>query len=188
MPSESPRESAYATYHGEVTDAPKAYRAPDTEAPGTHFKPYLGTDYHGVLPVGKTPPVIPSDVEGGKVVTGFFEPPEVDTIAPIPVRIVSEAPHEYSQWRAYQSVATDTPAMVVNRKEGRQRVTIRNISTADRIFIGPDNNVNPLSGYPLNGGDDVSLIGEAEVWAVRNTGVVNPVPIAVLLEFSTAQR
>jgi hypothetical protein len=136
---------------------------------------------------GSDIPLADEDVEGGKVATSnFYEPPTED-VAPVPVRIVEEATHEYSQWRAYQTFVTGTVSRVVPRKERRQRVTIQNVSTSDRVWIGHDNGVTPISGYPLGGGRDVELTGEGEVWAVADTAVVNPVQLAVLLEFSTAQ-
>jgi hypothetical protein len=193
MPTESPRESAYSTYHNEVVEGAKTYRVPDVEKPGTRYIPYRGDMWHGVLPTSSVQPELEDEnVEGGKVVTGFFEPPAPDTVAPIPVRIVTEASHEYTQWRAYQIGVTSTPIMVVSRKEGRQRVTIRNntttVGSTDRIYIGPDNNVSSISGYIMDSRDETVLTNEAEVWACANPGVATPVPISVLLEFSTPQR
>lgn len=189
MPDSSPRESAYSTYHDERTTIPPTYRTPMVERPGTRFIPYRGGggQYHGVYPLSTVEPEITEDVEGGKVVTEYFEPATED-VQPVPVRIVSEAVSEFGQWRAYQAAASEYPSMVVGRKEGRQRVTVRNISTADKLWIGPDNNVNVNNGYPLFARDDVTLIGEAEIWAIRDTGVAGTVPIAIMLEFSTAQH
>ena len=185
MPSESPRESAYSTYHNEGVEPPQSYRTPIPDNPAPLYVPYRGTEQHGV-PFGSDIPLPPEDVEGGKVNTTGYVPPTED-IAPVPVRIVEEAVHEYSQWRAYQTYATDTVSRVVPRKERRQTVKIRNVSASDRVWIGHDNGVSPISGFPLNGGAAEELTGEGEVWAVADTGVVTPVQLAVLLQFSTAQ-
>ena len=186
MPSESPRESAYSAYTNERVEEAKTYRTPLPDNPAVRYVPYRGTEQHGV-PFGSGIPPAEEDVAGGKVVTEDYYAPPTEDVAPVPVRIVEEAAHEYSQWRAYQTVVTGTVSRVVPRKERRQRVTIRNISTSDRVWIGHDNGVTALSGFPLGGNTDVELTGEGEVWAVADTGVVNPVQIAVLLEFSTAQ-
>jgi hypothetical protein len=188
MPSESPRESAYSTYHGEEVTPLPTYRTPIPDNIAPQYLPYRGTEQHGV-PFGSEMAPLVEDVEGGKVATGDFYAPPTEDVAPVPVRIVEEAAHEFSQWRAYQTYVTTTVSRVVPRKEKRQNVTIRNVSTAttDRIWIGHDNGVTALSGYPLDAGADQSLTGEGEIWAVADSGAVSPVRLSVLLEFSTAQ-
>lgn len=187
MPSESPRESAYATYTNAEVESPPSYRTPIPDNLAPKYVPYLGSEQHGV-PFGSDIPLPPEDVEGGKVVAGDYYAPPTEDVTPVPVRIVEEATHEYSQWRAYQTYATGVVSRVVPRKERRQSVKIRNVSASDRVWIGHDNGVTPISGYPLNGGAAEELTGEGEIWAVADTGVVNPVQLAVLLQFSTATR
>ena len=187
MPSESPRESAYSTYSNEEVVSPPSYRTPIPDNLAPLYVPYRGTEQHGVA-FGSQIPLADEDVEGGKVVADNYYAPPTEDVAPVPVRIVEEATHEYSQWRAFQTFVTGTVSRVVPRKERRQLVKIRNVSASDRVWIGHDNGVTPISGFPLNGGAAEELTGEGEIWAVADTAVVNPVQIAVLLQFSTPTR
>jgi hypothetical protein len=153
---------------------------------GVNF-PYRGQQDHGVPPT-ETAIGSPDDYEGGSVEVSY-EKPEED-IAPVPVRIVDTAAHEFTQWRAFQAFANASPTRVVNRKEGRDRVTIKNVGIGGpgTVWIGPDSNVSSMSGFRLDGnGDSVTLQGEAEVWAISDDPQ-NPVPLCIITEFSTAER
>lgn len=187
MPSESPRESAFTNYVGaDDVPVPPSYRAPIPESQMNRVLPYRGVEYHGVDP-GNVMPVEDTDSEGGSVVTTYFEQGE-DDVNPVPVRIVKEAAHEYAQWRAWQvSIPTISPVLVGGLKNGRTSVRIRHLGTSGgaRIWIGPDSSVTAVTGFPLDPGADISLVGEAPVWAIAETGTA--VTVAVLTEFSTAE-
>lgn len=181
MPSESPQENAFTVYGNEEVTGPPAYRAPMVEGHPV-FLPYRGSEMHGVDP-GQIPLIDDEDIEGGKVVTGYFEPSTAD-IDPVPVRIVETAVTEQSVWRAYQTYASTAPAMVVNAKSGRQNCKVRNLSDTVRVWVGPDSSISPLNGYPLDPKAEMSFTGEAPVWAVSNDATT--VTLAVMTEFSTA--
>lgn len=188
MPSESPNEGAFTTYDSneEVTGSPE-YLSPILDR-ATPYLPYRGTQFHGVAPTEVSAiddDVV--DVPSGTVITGIFQPPEEDA-NPIPVRIVESATHEYSQWRAWQAFANaSSPSMVANRKEGQSSLTVKNCSASSRVWVGPDPSVSVYTGFPLDGGGQIALSGEAPVYAIADTAVPGNVVIAVLSEFSTAQ-
>lgn len=185
MPSESPRESAYATYTNEEVMGPPTYRVPLPEGSGVPFFPYRGTQTHGVDP-GKVTQVADEDSEGGKVDVSYFEPgaPDID---PVPVRIVEGAVHEYRRFHTWQVTLNAVSAiMVASRKDGRQNLRIRNFSTVGtgRVWVGSDSSVTSYTGYPLSGNDEVILTGEAEVYGIADTGTVT---LAVLSEYANAE-
>jgi len=187
VPSESPNEGAFTQYGTteEVTGSPE-YLSPVMDR-RTPYIPYRGTEFHGVMP--QELPVIDDeeDLPDGTVITGAFRQPEED-INPVPVRVVDTATHEYKQWRAWQIFANAaSPTLVANRKEGQSSVQIKNLSTNDRIWIGPDPTVSVYTGFPLDGGAEVSLTGEAPVYAIANTGVAGNVTLALLSQFSTSE-
>lgn len=186
MPSESPRESAYTTYTNEEVTGPPSYRSPLPEGFAQQYLPYRGSQFHGVDP-GQIDVVQDEDVEGGKVPLSGFEPGTED-IAPVPVRIVETAAHEYQKWSAGQvSVGNLSPVMVASFRPGRSNLKIKNLSAAGAglLWIGPDSNVTKYTGYPLGGDNEVSFSGEAPVYAIADTGTF--VTVAVLAEFSVSE-
>lgn len=185
MPTESPRESAYSTYHGEEVNPVPEYVNPRVESTAEPFLPYRGTQMHGVDP-GRIQPVQDEDSEGGKVITGSFVPPEED-INPVPVRIVGAAATEYKQFRTYQATVTDTPTMVVGQKLGRSLAAIT-IVGGSIVYLGPDSNLRSTNGFPIglaNLDPKFVTLGEAPVWAV--CAPTEMASIAIHLEFSTPQ-
>jgi len=184
MPTESPRENAYSTYHEEQVNPVPVYEVPITEATAPPFLPYRGTQMHGVDP-GNIQPVQDEDAEGGKVVTGYFEQPE-DDVNPVPVRIVGAAATEWKQFRTYQVTITDTPIMVVSQKMGRSLAQVKPVPPSPSLcFVGPDSGVNPINGFPLENGSEFTTSTEGPVWAVCQTGTYSTV--AVHTEFATPQ-
>lgn len=189
MPTESPRESAYSTYHEEQVNPVPVYEVPITESIAEPFLPYRGTQMHGVDP-GQMQFTLDEDVEGGKVPTSNFEQPEAD-VNPVPVRIVGAATTEYKQFRCYHVAVTDTPVMVVGQKLGRSLVEITTGAfggtgpPAHTFYVGPDSNVRPENGYPVNSGDSFASASEAPIWAVCNNQETTHV--AVHTEFATPQ-
>jgi len=193
MPSESyqdprsQRDTQYSTEDVSATPEPiPQYIEPAPDRYGGVNFPYRGQQTHGVEPT-ETAPGSPEDYEGGTVEVAY---PAPDTeVPPVPVRIVeTDTAHEYTQWRAIQAFANPAPTMVVGRKEGRDRVTIKNLGDGD-AWIGPDSNVSTMSGFLIEGGAErgsVSLQSEAEVWAV--SGDSTPQLLCIIFEFSTAQR
>lgn len=190
MPSESyqdprSRDTQYSTDDVSATPEPlPSYIQPAPERYGGVNFPYRGQQTHGVEPTD-TAVGSPDDYEGGSIEVAYQAPE--DDIPPVPVRIVDTAAHEYTQWRATQAFANPSPTLVVSRKEGRERVTLKNIGTVN-VWIGPDSNVSKMSGFRVeaNGGSVTFERCEAEIWAVSDDATV--VPLCAVFEFSTAQR
>jgi hypothetical protein len=162
--------------------------APDRYG-GVNF-PYRGQQTHGVEPT-ETAPGSPENFEGGTIEVAYPAAPE-DVIPPVPVRIVeTDTGHEFTQWRTTQAFANPNPVRILSRKEGRERVTVKNISNGD-VWVGPDSNVSPMSGFLLEGG--ASAHGsltlercEAEIWAMT-ADIGEPLQLCIVYEFSTAQQ
>jgi len=195
MPSESYqdprslRDTQYSTEDVSATPEPiPEYIEPAPDRYGGVNFPYRGQQTHGVEPT-ETAPGSSEDYEGGTVEVAY--PDTEDTISPVPVRIVeTDTGHEYTQWRAIQAFASGSPTMVVSRKEGRDRVTVKNIGsgTGVEVWIGPDSNVSKMSGFLLKGdGDSVTLQTEAEVWAVSDDPV-KTIQLCIISEFATLQQ
>lgn len=188
MPSESPRESAYATYTNEEVTGPPAYRSPLPEGFAQQYLPYRGSQFHGVDP-GQIDVVQDEDVEGGKVPLSGFEPGQED-IAPVPVRIVDTAAHEYKKWQTGQvTVGTVSPVMVASFRNGRTNLKIKNLSSAgtNRVWFGPDSTVTSYTGYPVEGDDEISFSGEAPVYAIADAGASGTITLAVLAEYAVSE-
>ena len=185
MPTESPRESAYSTYHEEQVNPIPVYEVPITEATAPPFLPYRGTQMHGVDP-GRIQLTQDEDAEGGKVVTGYFEQPE-DDVNPVPVRIVGAAATEIKQWRAYQVTITEAATMVLSAKMGRSVAHLRQLPTGNvTVWLSPDSNVGPNNGFPLNGEDEFTTLTEGSVWATTGDPAKSTT-VAVHTEFATPQ-
>jgi hypothetical protein len=195
MPSESyqdprsRRDTQYSTEDVSATPEPiPQYIEPAPDRYGGVNFPYRGQQTHGVEPT-ETAVGSPEDYEGGTVEVAY--PTTEPEIPPVPVRIVeTDTGHEFTQWRAIQAFASGAPSMVVSRKEGRDRVTVKNISTGTDVdvWIGPDSNVSKMSGFLLTGeGDSVTLQTEAEVWAISDDPI-KVIQLCIVSEFSTAQR
>lgn len=189
MPSESPQNprNRYETVDESAAPEglPVGFEPQLDRFGGGPVFPYRGTQTHGVEPQTEQAAVgSPENDEGGAVEFDYVAP--VEDAAPVPVRIVDTAAHEYSDWRANQSFANPSPNRVVNRKEGRKSLTIKNIGTV-HVWVGPDSNVSPMAGYRVDsGGGTFTLDGEAEVWAVSNDATA--VPLCIYFEFSTPER
>lgn len=185
MPSESPQyPGGNGPYAGEQPDPnPQGNTAyalrPIPENYQAEVFPYRGIQQHGVSPSRSVEP--PEEMlEGGRV---KIAPPDHD-IAPVPVRIVQPGTKEYQQWRAFQAYAGPAPSQVVNRKENRKSLTLRNVSTTVVVWLGPDANLTKQTGYPLAPGATFSLDGEAEVWGISDDATV--VLLAGFFVFGTA--
>ena len=140
---------------------------------------------HGVDP-GMVEKVKDVDSEGGKVdVSGYFEQGTED-IAPVPVRIVDTAAHEYKKWQARQvQVSNTSPVMVASFQDGRTNLQVKNYVTgAARVWVGPSSNVTSYTGYPLDAGGEMVFSGEAPVYAIADTGTV---ALAVFVEYSVSE-
>jgi hypothetical protein len=194
MPSEShqdprSRNTQYSTE--DVSATPEAipqYVQPAPDRYGGVNFPYRGQQTHGVEPTD-TAVGSPDDYEGGSVEVAY-EAPE-DDVPPVPVRIVETAAHEYTQFRAIQAFANPAPTLVLSRKEGRERVTVKNIdsSTGTHVWVGPDSNVSKMSGFRVekDGGSVTLERCESEIWAIADDPL-KVVPLCIIFEFSTAQR
>jgi hypothetical protein len=148
--------------------------------------PYRGTEQHGV-PFGSEMPPTPEEVEGGRVVRKETPPEETE---PVPVRIVEPGTKVFQQWRTYQTYVTSTVRQIVNRKEDRKNLRIRNL-TAEKnpnqgkgVFLGSDQMLTKQNGWFLDSGDTFVLSGEAEVWAVAEIDT-EIITLAVVFEFDT---
>jgi hypothetical protein len=198
MPSESYQDprSQRDTQYSTADESATPERIPEYIEPapdrygGVNF-PYRGQQTHGVEPTD-TAAGSPENYEGGTVEVAY-PPAPGDIIPPVPVRIVeTDTEHEYTQWRTVQAFASGAPTMVLSRKEGRERVTVKNISitgTDTHVWIGPDSNVSKMSGFRVesDGGSVTLERCEAEIWAVSDDPT-KTLPLCILFEFSTAVR
>jgi hypothetical protein len=153
-----------------------ASRAVKTEHEGQHMDPepekvvgtvfpYRGVENHGVAPNQAPPAYIddqwPEDTEEPHYVQG---PTEED---PLPVKIVQESSNERMMFRTNQMpVFADQPTPILSRQDSRRNVTIRLPSLSNSIWIGPDENVNRVTGYQLEADRELTLRTTEEVWAI----------------------
>lgn len=148
---------------------------------GTVF-PYRGMESHGVAPNQEPPAYIddqwPEDTEAP-----HYEPGPTD-YDPLPVKIVQESSQERSMFRTNQMpVAANQPTPILSRQDARDKVTIRvPASLTNPIFIGPDENVNVITGYRIDAGGEITLKTTEEVWAIGDG--TNTSTAFVLWEYS----
>lgn len=190
MPSQSPQYRASGNPYGvenlthdQVEPGPGQHLQPMPEHYGGINFPYRGQQQHGVDP-DAMPEDRPEDYAGGAVQTSWADVPQIEH-EPVPVRIVKTGAHEYNQWRAIQSFATPQGNLIVNRKEGRSRCTVKNLSVAGTVYVGPDPMVTTQTGYPLAPRETFEVFGEAEIWAA--SGTIANEPISAFFEFSTVE-
>lgn len=136
---------------------------------GVNF-PYRGTELHGVLPTSE--PVRPEEAapNATRGVPIKYEDPE-DNQAPVPVVVVNEARRELRRWRPSKFLVNGIVAKIANRHEGRQSLTIRNLSSSKTVWIGetPGNASVPF-GYAIPPNTSESFSHEDEVYAVSEDG------------------
>lgn len=184
MPSETPKNVNPYSYDEQDVNPEGTTLYPLRPVPESYQAPvfaYRGVQQHGVNPASVDQP--PDHMaEGGTVAV---KPPKQGP-DPVPVRIVSPGTKEYAQWRAFQAYVGGLPTQVVNRKEDRESLGVKNLSGGPgvAVWIGPDANVSKQTGYRLDPGEKFSLNGEAEIWAISDDGSV--VILAGYFEFSTA--
>lgn len=191
MPSESPQNprgnGPYAIDEPDVnpegqTLYPLKLR---TERPSAEVFPYRGVETHGVHPSRSVDPPEHMD-EGGMVQVA----PPKKAPEPVPVRLVEPGIKAYKQWRAIHEFVGASARQVVNRKENRQNLRIKNLTagknpnTGKGCWLGPDSGVNAMNGYFLDAGDIFALSGEAEVWGISEDPV-ELVELAIAFEFET---
>lgn len=115
---------------------------------GVNF-PYRGTETHGVA----YPDPIPDELEGSPDKYDLTLPPHLaekpEREKAIPVTVVNN--HEVCRipWMADQfNLDANAPGlMVVGRQDNREYVVIRNHDAANNLYIGPNPNVNPSTGF-----------------------------------------
>ncbi len=139
---------------------------PDKVA-GTVF-PYRGTEQHGVQANQEPPAYLddqwPEDSEAPHYVQG---PTEED---PLPGKIVQESSSERMMFRTNQMpVSTTEPKPIVDRLDSRRNVTVKNPTGGNDVWISPDENVNAVSGFLLEPGEQVTLRTTEQIWAITET-------------------
>lgn len=144
--------------------------------------PYRGQEQHGVP--AEQRPWIPHDatVDSWDGPDPIAEPaPEIE---PVPVVIVTDSAREIRSWRAYQSAVSNHPNLLVGQNPNRTRARIRNLAApnGDEVYIGHTSNVSSLDGYPIPPGEELVIETEEEIYVTVAPGVVNQVPVAVLVE------
>jgi len=157
---------------------------PETGAPlnrvaGMVF-PYRGQEQHGVA-MDQAPYSLGADILDYQA-TEYVEPTPLDD--PIPVRIVGQDSREIRSFAATQTIADGIVRIVAGDNERRRKVTIRNMDTAKRVYIGNDLTLGISTGYPLDFGATISLECETAVYAISADGT--QVIIAVLVEKTIA--
>lgn len=175
--------------HGEMNQSKEPYEEtkganePAAEVYAGENFPYRGIETHGVKPTAD-PTNMPDWRSDGRLVPVLTVPPNVE-IEPVPVRIVNEGSREIKRWRNSTYLVPDTAVQIVGRDRTRTRVLIRNVSTADPIFIGTDSSLTPTFGYVLDFGATLELFSTEEIWAIANP--TDSVSLNILVEYSVTE-
>lgn len=130
------------------------------------FYPYRGNENHGVA----QPPTVDPDKyyeadqwDDGDIPETLKPEPEPE---PIPVKIVQETARERLDWRPVRFLVTETKQQVVGRHEKRRSIVIRNLATADTVYLGADESVSTYTGFALEQGKELELRTTEDIWAV----------------------
>lgn len=155
---------------------------PQMEGRPTYI-PYRGGEMHGVIP----PNPLEETAEG--YTGGKVDVHESDAHEHVlPVRIVhGDEGESIAAWRATQLVAPvagNPPIQVAPRQRSRTKLKLENIAAGDGCWIGADVSISALNGYYLAPGASVDLSTTEAAYAISATP--NPVPIAILTEFTQA--
>jgi hypothetical protein len=154
---------------------------PDMEGRPAYL-PYRGNEMHGVEP----PPAMTPEPQGygaGTVDVVYDETPPGHGV--IDVRVITDDKEQLHDWRSNQLLAPaagNPPQGIASRQRNRTKLQIKNVSTTDGLWIGPNAEVSAFNGYYLAPGEDVTLNSTESVFALGNGP--NLVPVCVLTEFT----
>lgn len=148
------------TPEGEVLAEPTP---PQREGRGPNI-PYRGTNVHGGPDqVGE----VTDNVYGNYVDVEYEAEPEPDHV--VTVRIASNDSEITTNFRSGQTFAGVAPQMLFNRMRNRTELKIKNIGT-DRVWIGHDESLNAMNGYPLDANAEITISSTEDIWALCSTG------------------
>jgi hypothetical protein len=160
---------------GEVTQAPTGATPPVPEQVRGANIPYRGIVDHGVDGSDVKPEDEAHYYDNARPVE--YVESEADK-APEPVPVVVVRGRERREVRAFGvgniPLTQFQPYMIVGRDIRRTNVIIRNpVGSAGVVFIGPDNGVSAISGYPLAAGEERNIGTTEPVWVRTDTALVN---------------
>ncbi len=134
--------------------------------------PYRGTEAHGVQKTVDPLLLESGTAEATKHVEYVALPKEQD---PVPVIIVQEKRNELKTLRTYNYlVRINYPVCIVQRREGRIQVRIHNLDGTNKIYVGKNDTMLALMGFPILPNTNLDLWDhEDEVWAIAETADIN---------------
>lgn len=160
---------------GEVTQSPPAAEKPRTESvKGTNL-PYRGIVDHGV-PGSEPAPDDESAYWANARAVEYHDSAEEKEPDPIPV--VIRRGNQKREVRAFGVAQiplqnAGAPYQIVGRDIRRTNVIIRNpTGSPGPIWIGPDNGVSQISGYPIAAGEEKTLTTTEPVFVITANAAV----------------
>lgn len=160
--------------------APAVDPIPEGRSP---YIPYRGPNVHGGPNTTQAAYSEPEHYGDGSVAVHWNPPEAPDHI--VPVRIIADAKEQITNFRTGQIPTGDNAQMIVNRNRGRTNLKLKNLSAAggNACWIGSDESVNSMSGYRLDGGQELTLSSTEDVWAI-NVVPGAPVILSFLIEYT----
>lgn len=128
--------------------------------------PYRGTETHGV-DAGNVTYVDPRG-ELRKSVDAVVKPADHPP-TPILVKVVNSDGDEVWDWRVVSTVASATPASILNRDRRRTSARIIN-NGAVTVLIGRSQMMNSLNSFPIAAGQLLEVHHTEDVWVISNDG------------------
>lgn len=160
-------------------DRPEAVQPVPEHYAGVNF-PYRGTEQHGVA-VPENAEYNTRDFQYKEEEPEEYLPgePEPD---PILVRVVQDYAREIRKLQVVRVPVSQQPQQIVGKNLARRSLRIRNTDATNAIYIGPDSNVNAVTGFkiPANSEPNPFVTTEA-VYAT--TGDSTVVEVSALFEF-----
>ncbi len=145
---------------------------PTVDNLGRGFIPYRGTEGHGV-PFGDY-----TGESGNEIATVDIEydEPEKEP-APLPVKIIDDpSPPTVTRFSGSLTNVDARPRLVVSSVANRTSGKIVNQGPGT-LYVGPDNSVSRLSGYPVKPNETFAIPGSESVWAIAEGREATPSPL-----------
>ncbi len=147
---------------------------PNVENLGRGFIPFRGTEGHGV-PFGNYAGETENEVA---TVDIDYDPPEKEP-EPLPVKIISDpSPTTVTRFSGSLTNVDARPRLVVSPVGNRTGGSITNQGPGT-LFLGPDNSVSRLAGYPVKPNESFDIPGSEAVWAVAEGRAATPSPLVL---------
>lgn len=160
----------------------------DEHVEGVNF-PYRGVELHGVPYTTE----IPDELEGSpskedlslELPPHYMPRPHKPT--PVPVKIVTDKVSERRMWQADQFTIVDgntsAPLMILGRQDNRHHFIIRNMDSANNVYIGNSSNVTPNTGFQIAPNTTMPKLETTEaIYAITESG--KSAQISIMWEYS----